>query len=434
MTAPRLSQLTSTAVGGPVSRCVEAGTEEELVAAVSRADQAGERVLIVGGGSNILASDEPFDGTVVLVGTRGFTVTEPRRAAGSAPSDDVAREPAGASPHGGAHHGTDRCLPPADGRTETGTGTEAQKETEPGGSTGGDAADERSVLVEAAAGHPWDDLVRETVERGLAGLETLAGIPGTTGATPVQNVGAYGSEVSQNIVRVRVWDRQEQRRRTFSFEDLEFSYRDSLLKRSTDHGSPRYVVLSVTFRLERREDSTPVRYAQLATALGVEVGERAPLSTVRDTVRRLRASKGMVLDPADRDTYSTGSFFTNPVVPEHELTDRIPADAPRYPVLDARGRTVEGAVKFSAAWLIDHAGFGKGFGLPGTRNELLDLAGEDVAGGRASLSGKHTLAMTNRGGASGEDVAAVARAVQRGVEQVFGVHLEPEPVLLGLSL
>lgn len=424
MNAPRLSQLTSTAVGGPVSRCVEAGTEEELVAAVSRADQAGERVLIVGGGSNILASDEPFEGTVVLVGTRGFTVTDPRRTAGSAPSDDVAREPAGASPHGGAHHGAAQHLPPAHGGAETETGTE----------TGGDAADERSVLVEAAAGHPWDDLVRDTVERGLAGLETLAGIPGTTGATPVQNVGAYGSEVSQNIVRVRVWDRQEQRSRTFSFEDLEFSYRDSLLKRSTDHGSPRYVVLSVTFRLERREDSTPVRYAQLATALGVEVGERAPLTTVRDTVLRLRAGKGMVLDPEDRDTFSTGSFFTNPVVPEHELTDRIPADAPRYPVLDARGRTVEGAVKFSAAWLIDHAGFGKGFGLPGTRNELLNLAGEDVAGGRASLSSKHTLAMTNRGEATGEDVAAVARAVQRGVEQVFGVRLEPEPVLLGLSL
>lgn len=424
MNAPRLSQLTSTAVGGPVSRCVEASTEEELVAAVSRADQAGERVLIVGGGSNILASDEPFEGTVVLVGTRGFTVTDPRRTAGSAPSDDVAREPAGASPHGGAHHGAAQHLPPAHGGAETETGTE----------TGGDAADERSVLVEAAAGHPWDDLVRDTVERGLAGLETLAGIPGTTGATPVQNVGAYGSEVSQNIVRVRVWDRQEQRSRTFSFEDLEFSYRDSLLKRSTDHGSPRYVVLSVTFRLERREDSTPVRYAQLATALGVEVGERAPLTTVRDTVLRLRAGKGMVLDPEDRDTFSTGSFFTNPVVPEHELTDRIPADAPRYPVLDARGRTVEGAVKFSAAWLIDHAGFGKGFGLPGTRNELLNLAGEDVAGGRASLSSKHTLAMTNRGEATGEDVAAVARAVQRGVEQVFGVRLEPEPVLRGLSL
>lgn len=423
MTAPRLSQLTTTAVGGPVSRYVEAGTEEDLVAAVSRADREGERVLVVGGGSNILASDEPFEGTVVLVGTRGFTVSDPSRAADhTGAGDDAARGPAAKSPDGGAHHGSDRHLHPADGGTATAT------------ETGGDAWDERSVLVEAAAGHPWDDLVRETVELGLAGLETLSGIPGTTGATPVQNVGAYGSEVSQNIVAVRVWDRQEQRRRTFSFEDLQFSYRDSLLKRSMDHGSPRHVVLSVTFRLERREDSTPVRYAQLATALGVEVGERAPLATVRETVLRLRAGKGMVLDPADRDTFSTGSFFTNPVVPEHELTDRIPADAPRYPVLDARGGTVEGAVKFSAAWLIDHAGFGKGFGLPGTRNELLDLVGEDVAGGRASLSGKHTLAMTNRGEASGEDVAAVARTVQHGVEQVFGVRLEPEPVLLGLSL
>lgn len=423
MTAPRLSQLTTTAVGGPVTRYVEAGAEEDLVAAVSRADRAGERVLVVGGGSNILASDEPFEGTVVLVGTRGFTVSDPSRAADhTGAGDDAARGPAAGSPDGGAHHGSDRHLHPADGGTATAN------------ETGGDAWNERSVLVEAASGHPWDDLVRETVELGLAGLETLSGIPGTTGATPVQNVGAYGSEVSQNIVAVRVWDRQEQRRRTFSFEDLQFSYRDSLLKRSMDHGSPRHVVLSVTFRLERREDSTPVRYAQLATALGVEVGERAPLATVRETVLRLRAGKGMVLDPADRDTFSTGSFFTNPVVPEHELTDRIPEDAPRYPVLDARGGTVEGAVKFSAAWLIDHAGFGKGFGLPGTRNELLDLVGEDVAGGRASLSGKHTLAMTNRGEASGEDVAAVARTVQHGVEQVFGVRLEPEPVLLGLSL
>ena len=199
-------------------------------------------------------------------------------------------------------------------------------------------------------------------------------------------------------------------------------------------GSPRYVVLSVTFRLRRQDESLPVRYAQLATALGVEAGQCAPLELVRETVLRLRASKGMVLDPEDRDTFSTGSFFTNPVVAQEELTDRIPADAPRYPVLDARGHEVPGAVKFSAAWLIDHAGFGKGFGLPGTRNELLDLDGAAVAGGRASLSTKHTLAVTNRGSATGEEVAAVARTVQRGVAEVFGITLVPEPVLLGLSL
>ena len=178
MTAPRLSQLTTTAVGGPVTRYVEAGAEEDLVAAVSRADRAGERVLVVGGGSNILASDEPFEGTVVLVGTRGFTVSNPSRAADhTGAGDDAARGPGAGSPDGGAHHGSDWHLHPADGGTATAT------------ETGGDAWDERSVLVEAAAGHPWDDLVRETVELGLAGLETLSGIPGTTGATPVQNVG-----------------------------------------------------------------------------------------------------------------------------------------------------------------------------------------------------------------------------------------------------
>lgn len=377
MNAARLSHLTTTAVGGPAEKVVEVTTEAELVDAVSHADDAGERVLIVGGGSNILASDQPFAGTVVHVATRGITVTD------------------------------------EDGSADR---------------------DSETALVDVAAGEPWEDTVRETVQRGLAGLETLAGIPGTTGATPVQNVGAYGAEVSQCIVRVRVWDREARRELTFGFADLEFSYRDSLLKRSMTHGSPRYVVLSVTFRLRRQEQSMPVRYAQLAAALGVETGQSAPLATVRDTVLRLRAGKGMVLDPEDRDTFSTGSFFTNPVVPEDELTDRIPADAPRYPVLDATGQEVPGAVKFSAAWLIDHAGFGKGFGLLGTRNELLDLDGGEVAGGRAALSGKHTLAMTNRGTASGEDVAAVASTVQRGVEQVFGVRLAPEPVLIGLSL
>ncbi|GAA2512715.1 MAG: UDP-N-acetylmuramate dehydrogenase [Kocuria sp.] len=371
MNALRLSDLTTTAVGGPAAALVEAGSEEELLSAVAAADDAAQHVLLVGGGSNILACEQPFEGMVVHVASRGVVVV--------------------------------------------------------------DEADSQ-VLVEVAAGHPWDDVVRETVAQGLAGLETLAGIPGTAGATPVQNVGAYGAEVSQTIERVRTWDREERRERTFGFEELEFSYRDSALKRSMNAGSPRYVVLSVTFRLRRQDESLPVRYAQLATALGVEAGQCAPLELVRETVLRLRASKGMVLDPEDRDTFSTGSFFTNPVVAQEELTDRIPADAPRYPVLDARGHEVPGAVKFSAAWLIDHAGFGKGFGLPGTRNELLDLDGAAVAGGRASLSTKHTLAVTNRGSATGEEVAAVARTVQRGVAEVFGITLVPEPVLLGLSL
>lgn len=372
MEQPRLADLTTTAVGGPIARYVRAGTESELVDAVRRADEAGETVLIVGGGSNILASDQGFSGTVIHVVSSGVEVRQSRPDA--------------------------------------------------------------PALVEVQAGHSWEDLVARTVEQGLAGLETLSGVPGTTGATPVQNVGAYGTEVSQTIQEVRTWDRADNRHRTFTVDELEFSYRDSVLKRSMDHGSPRYVVLSVVFRLLPQEQSLPVRYGQLASALGVEVGDTAPLRTVRDTVLSLRSSKGMVLDPEDRDTFSTGSFFTNPIVEDPARLENLPADAPRYPVLDAHGHPVDGATKLSAAWLIDRSGFGKGFGLPGTRNEQLDLPGESVAQGRASLSTKHTLAMTNRGDASAEDVASLARAVRDGVQHVFGVRLVPEPVTLGFTL
>ena len=372
MNEPRLADLTTTAVGGPASRYIKAETEQGLIDAVQRADRAGESVLIVGGGSNILASDHGFDGTVVHVATEGIRVVD----------------------------------------TDAAQGT----------------------LIEIQAGHSWDHAVQWSVEHGLAGLETLSGIPGTTGATPVQNVGAYGTEVSQTIESVRTWDRQAGELRTFSTDELEFSYRDSVLKRSMEHGSPRYMVLSVAFRLLPRDVGLPVRYGQLASALGLEIGECAPLDTVRQTVLRLRASKGMVLNPQDRDTYSTGSFFTNPIVSDSARLAAIPDDAPRYPVLDAAGQQIPGATKLSAAWLIDHSGFAKGFGLAGSRNQQLDLDGASVAGGRAAVSTKHTLAMTNRGGASSEDLAALARTVRDGVENVFGVRLVPEPVLVGMSL
>ena len=371
MTSPRLAELTTAAVGGPARHYVRAETEQAVVDALADADAAGRPVLVVGGGSNLIASDAGYAGSVVHVATRGV--------------DTVAEDPDG-------------------------------------------------VLLEVQAGHSWDELVAGAVARGLVGVEALSGIPGTTGATPVQNVGAYGQEVAQTIRLVRAWDRREQRVRDFSPAELEFSYRDSALKRSTVDGSPRFVVLAVRFRLERGAESAPVRYGELARRLGVEVGQRAPLALVRQTVLALRAGKGMVLDPGDRDTYSTGSFFTNPVLPAGALGDRVPADAPRFPVVDATGRVLEDRVKLSAAWLIDRAGFGKGFGLPGTRNELLDLDGGAVAGGRAALSTKHTLALTNRGGASAEDLMALARTVRDGVASVYGVDLVAEPVIVGTAV
>lgn len=392
MNETRLSDLTTTAVGGPVAHYIRAETETELIAAVDSVDQKGSGLLIVGGGSNILASDEPFPGTVVHVATQGIEIVA----------------------------GEEACQTAAE--NQPGTGVAASN------------LETNHVLVRVAAGHPWDAAVAWTVEQGLAGLESLSGIPGTSGATPVQNVGAYGSEVSQTIEGVHTWDRHTRQLRDFTPVELGFSYRDSLLKRTTVNGSPRYVVLSVTFRLSRQEHSMPVRYGQLAAALGVAVGDTVPLARVRETVLDLRASKGMVLDPTDRDTFSTGSFFTNPVLPQEEVDVRVPRDAPRFPVLDAAGEPVAGLVKLSAAWLIDHAGFGKGFGLDGTRNELLDLEGVDVSGGRSAVSTKHTLAMTNRGEASAVDMAALARSVRGGVESVFGVRLVPEPVMVGFDL
>ena len=355
MTQTLLSTLTTAGVGGPAARYVEARTEAEIIDAVRTADAAGEPVLILGGGSNLLVADGGFAGTVVKIASQGFTV-----------------------------NAEDSC--------------------------GG-------VAVVVQAGHNWDALVEHAVRHAWSGIEALSGIPGATGGTPVQNVGAYGADVSQTIATVRTWDRQRNAVQTFTNSELKFGYRDSILKQTTVNGSPRYVVLTVEFQLPLGRMSAPIRYAELARALGVEVGQRAYSNDVRREVLRLRASKGMVWDAGDRDTYSTGSFFTNPIVPAG-TADRLPADAPRFPA------GAEGMVKLSAAWLIDRAGFGKGFGLEP----------DSVSGGRASLSTKHTLAITNRGGASTDDVLAIAREVRRGVADRFGIELHPEPLLIGVEL
>ncbi|PPK97519.1 UDP-N-acetylmuramate dehydrogenase [Kineococcus xinjiangensis] len=348
-----LAPLTTLRVGGPARRLATAATEAELVAAVRAADAAGEPLLLLAGGSNVLVADDGFPGTVVRVATSGVRVV----------SEDLC---------GGA-------------------------------------------VVTAAAGESWDALVALAVERGFTGIEAMSGIPGTVGATPVQNVGAYGQEVSQTIATVRVFDRVDARVRTLASADLQFGYRTSLLKRSRtalagDHPESRYVVLDVTFQLRPGALSAPVAYPELARELGVELGGRAPLADVRAAVLALRARKGMVLEEDDRDTWSAGSFFTNPVLPVADA-ERLPSDAPRYPA-------GEGLVKTSAAWLIERAGFGKGHGTPGP----------------AALSTKHTLALTNRGGARAADLLALAREVADGVEERFGVRIVNEPVLVGCSL
>lgn len=358
-----LAEMTTIGVGGPVAEVVNASTEAEIVDAVSTADAEGRPVLVVGGGSNILASDEPFDGVVV--------------------------------------HDTRSAI-------------ETLMEDSCGGAE-----------MRITAGTPWDEAVVYAIEHGWMGLEALSGIPGSVGAAPVQNIGAYGQEVAETLAQVRTWDRQTGQFRTLFLSDMKFGYRDSILKRSIAGASPRWVVLAVTFHMRRATLSRPIGYGQLARTLGVEIGERAPSSDVRAAVLELRASKGMVLDDADRDTYSLGSFFTNPVLSEEQAA-LLPPEAPRFGVarhdavnqIGAAAPTIPGQVKTSAAWLIDHAGFKPGYNMPGP----------------AALSTKHCLALTNRGGASGEDIAALAREIRDGVRDKFGVTLVPEPVLVGLQI
>jgi UDP-N-acetylmuramate dehydrogenase len=327
---------------------VIATSTDELVDAVATADEADIPVLLVGGGSNLVVGDAGFDGLVVQVANRGLT-----------------------------REAVDYC----------------------GGA---------EVLV--AAGEPWDEVVAEAVRSGWIGIEALSGIPGSTGATPVQNVGAYGQEVGGSVATVRTWDRVERRIRSLAGSECEFGYRDSLFKRERFRSGPRFVVLEVRFQLVVADRSEPIKYAELARTLGVAIGDRVPLADVRTTVLELRRGKGMVLDAADHDTWSAGSFFTNPLLPAEDAA-RLPVDAPRWP-------TADGRVKTSAAWLIEHAGFGKGYGRPGP----------------ASLSTKHTLALTNRGSATTADVLALARTVRDGVQTAFDVRLTAEPELVNCTL
>jgi UDP-N-acetylmuramate dehydrogenase len=362
-----LAELTTFRVGGPARTLVETTSDDEMIDAVRSADAEDVPVLIVGGGSNLLVSDAGFDGVVIR---------------------DARRD------------------------------AEADVSFQNDGACGG-------VSITAAAGVPWDALVERAVRSKWSGFEALSGIPGSTGATPVQNVGAYGADVSEIVAQVRTWDRSTQTVRTLPLMSLGFSYRDSILKRSMRGGaddgavwapSPRYVVLSVTFHTRMASLSAPVRYAQLAGALGVDQGARVPITEVREAVLELRRSKGMVLDDSDPDTWSAGSFFTNPVLDASEAAALDDA-APRFPPGPG---APEGAIKTSAAWLIEHAGFGKGFAVA-----------DDA---RASLSTKHTLALTNRGGASADDLVALARAVRLGVHERFGVTLVPEPVTVGIEI
>ncbi|MFE1577292.1 UDP-N-acetylmuramate dehydrogenase [Streptomyces fradiae] len=270
--------------------------------------------------------------------------------------------------------------------------------------------------LELAAGEVWSDAVARTVEAGLAGVECLAGIPGSAGATPIQNVGAYGQEVASTLTEVVAYDRRAEETVTLTGAECAFSYRHSRFKAEPD----RYVVLRVRFELEDAGGmSAPIRYAETARALGVGPGDRVPVAAARETVLALRAGKGMVLDPDDHDTWSAGSFFTNPILDDtayaaflDRVRDRLGPDTapPAYPA-------GEGRTKTSAAWLIDKAGFTKGYGA-----------------GPARISTKHTLALTNRGEATTEDLLALAREVVEGVRDAFGVTLVNEPVTIGVSL
>jgi len=339
----RLSDHTTLHLGGPAAEFFVAETEDALVQAVSSADAAGTPVLVLGGGSNLVVADAGFAGRAVRIATRGITVSDASQCAG--------------------------------------------------------------VSVTVAAGEPWDDFVAHAVAQGWVGVEALSGIPGLVGASPIQNVGAYGQEVAETLASVRVWDRVLRGIRTFANAECLFGYRHSRFKADPT----RHVVLSVEFQFPTGDLGAPVKYAELARTLGVDPGRRAPMSVVRETVLGLRRGKGMVLDPDDHDTWSAGSFFTNPMLAP-DAADALPADAPRWPQAD-------GTVKTSAAWLIDHAGFGKGYG-----NE------------RVTLSTKHPLALTNRGSATTADLVALAREVRDGVEAKFGIRLVNEPVLVGCSI
>jgi UDP-N-acetylmuramate dehydrogenase len=346
-----LADLTTLRLGGPARTLVEARTEDEAIAAVRAADAAAEPLLVLAGGSNVVVADEGFPGTVVRMLTRGVE----------------------------------------------------RAEAQEGGRVG----------LTVQAGEPWDPLVAESVAAGLAGVECLAGIPGSTGATPIQNVGAYGQEIAETLTSVRVYDRERGETADMAPADCGFSYRSSVFKRTPG----RWVVLAVSLELDSQAQSRPVRYAELARALGIELGGTAPVAEVREAVLALRRAKGMVIDAADPDSASAGSFFTNPILGSHEferlerrVEEQLGAGTapPRFP--EPGGR-----VKTSAAWLVERAGYGRGHGSPGP----------------IMVSTKHSLALTNRGGGTTAGLVALAREIANAVQDRFGVELTPEPVFVG---
>ena len=337
-----LSNFTTLKVGGPAQKIVHAHTEDELVEFVKAADKAGEQLLILGGGSNLLISDSGFAGTVIRVESKGNALEY------------------------------DAC-------------------------SGG--------MIEVSAGEDWDKFVALTIEKGFADLESLSGIPGTIGGAPIQNIGAYGHEVSETIARVKAYDRTRGEVTTFTNAQCQFSYRNSIFKSE----SGRYVILNVTFQLRKGELSLPITYAELAKFLSINVGDRAPVVEVRKAVLQLRGRKGMLIDASDVNSNSAGSFFVNPIL-KKEVADKLPADAPRWPQADGR-------IKTSAAWLMEHAGVNKG---------------EKLAG--AQISNKHVLALTNSGSATADDIVELAKMARAKVFEKFGVKLEAEVQLIGLDL
>ena len=394
-TMTSFADITTIAVGGEIDRFVEPTTRVGVIEAVEEADAKGLPLFVIGGGSNVLVSDEPFHGVVVRDARRAITVP-----------DEAA---------------------PVEG-------------------------DDRTVHVNAEAGCNWDDFVDCCVRLGLEGVEGLSGIPGTVGASVVQNIGAYGQDVATSVESVEVWDRKDKAVKNLHADELRFGYRMSALKASMYQApampaeeffpTPRYVVLSVTFAL-RHSSTGVVGYGQLAKALGVEVGDRMDTKEIRDAVLRVRAAKGMLEDATrytrlamqgtkkatlvatalraqndtpDANRHSCGSFFMNPILTAEQAA-MLPPEAPRFEAVLPNG---EPGVKTSAAWLIDHAGFHKGYTV------------DDDA--KAGLSTLHTLALTNRGQAGSQDVAKLAKTVQDGVEHTFGVRLVPEPVVVGFSL
>lgn len=335
-----LAELTTLRLGGPAARVVTAASSAELVDAVRAADAAAEPVLIVGGGSNLIVADDGWPGAVVLVRSTGI--------------DSIDLDPS-------------------------------------------------TVAVTAQAGVVWDALVAVSVREGWSGLAAMSGIPGLAGATPVQNVGAYGSEIADVLTALTVLDRSSGAVESWSPARCEFGFRTSAFKHTE-----RYVVLDVTLTLRRSEEASAVRYLDLARRLGVEPGQVVASQQVREAVLELRRSKGMLIDPDDHDTWSVGSFFVNPFV----NPDEVPDGCPNW--------QVDGRVKLSAAWLIENAGFSKGYGL---------LRG----GGQVSVSTKHCLALTNRGGATTAELLELANEIRTGVKERFGVPLHPEARLAGVQ-